>query len=86
MEWAPACHPECAGECADRFLAAEGDQPLLFHVWGHAFEFDKFKGREQFGRFRERIAGHSDMLYLTNAETMDVLTGTVRPDEWQLHA
>ncbi len=74
MDWCPTCHQETAGEYVDAFLAAESDTPLLFYIWGHAFEFDKFGSWEKFEAFCDRISGHGDILYLTNAEVMDILT------------
>lgn len=72
MAWFPTCqlHPneyEQLDRLTDEFLAYDGDDDKLFYLWGHSFELDKFNAWEHFERFCERIAGHSDVAYVTNS-------------------
>lgn len=58
---------------AERFLSEESDEPMLFYIWGHAYEFDIFPERwAQFDEFCASIAHRKDVFYGTNRE---ILTG-----------
>lgn len=55
----------------EEFLAAEADEPMLFYIWGHAYEFDIYPERwAQFEEFCRRISGKADVFYGTNAEVL----------------
>lgn len=78
MLWEPTCHQNDAQllELADRFVQAEAEnEELLFYVWGHSFEFEKFKSWDMFERFCEKVAGHSDIEYVTNGEVARYILG-----------
>lgn len=70
MEWHPTAYQndENLMELADRFLRQEAEEDRLFYVWGHSFEFDKYKSWDAFERFCEKIAGHKDITYAANGE------------------
>lgn len=70
MIWQPTCHQNdpALPELADSFIDAETDENSLFYLWGHSFEFDKYKSWDTFETFCEKIAGRSDINYVTNAE------------------
>ncbi len=56
---------------ADRFLSEESDEPMLFYIWGHAYEFDIFPQRwAQFDEFCKKISGRNDIFYGTNREVL----------------
>lgn len=55
---------------ADAFFADESDKPLLFYIWGHAYEFDIDDTWEEFEKFCAYIAGHDDVFYGTNREVL----------------
>ena len=56
---------------ADRFLSEESDEPMLFYIWGHAYEFDIFPERwEQFDEFCKKISSRDDIFYGTNREVL----------------
>ncbi|MCH5197312.1 MAG: polysaccharide deacetylase family protein [Oscillospiraceae bacterium] len=55
---------------ADEFLAADPQEPMLFYIWGHSYEFDIHNTWDTAERFCEKIAGHSDIFYGTNAEIL----------------
>lgn len=52
------------------FLDADPEEPMLFYLWGHGYEFD-FENRYQwFDEYCSMIAGHSDIFYGTNREVL----------------
>lgn len=63
-------------DLADEFLntAVKADrEPLLFYMWGHAYEFDREGGWERLTAFCEKMSGHEDIWYATNIQIMDYL-------------
>lgn len=70
MEWHPTCHqndPELF-RLAEEFINAEPTEDMLFYLWGHSFEFDKFGSWDTFERFCKLISGNRDITYMTNGE------------------
>ena len=58
---------------ADSFLSIKSEEPQLFYIWGHAYEFDIFPERwALFEDFLRKISGRADIFYGTNK---DVLLG-----------
>ncbi|MBQ0009918.1 MAG: polysaccharide deacetylase family protein [Ruminococcus sp.] len=57
-------------ELAERFLAAESEEPQVLYIWGHAYEFDIFDQWERMEEFCRLIAGHDDVFYGTNREVL----------------
>ena len=57
-------------ELAEKFLALETDEPQIFYIWGHAYEFDVFPHMtwERFEEFCKLIAGKEDIVYATNID------------------
>ncbi|MBQ8508650.1 MAG: polysaccharide deacetylase family protein [Clostridia bacterium] len=80
MEWYPTCylHPKEYDRLmvlADEFIALETEEDALFYLWGHSFELDKFGNWDDFERFCEKIAGKSDIRYVTNREVAAIVRG-----------
>lgn len=76
MAWYPTCqfHPSQYAELdrlTDEFIAYKGDGDLLFYLWGHSFELDKFGNWDRFERFCDKIAGKDDIAYVTNREVAE---------------
>lgn len=72
LQWHPTCHDndDRAPELAERFLAQDSEQPQVFFIWGHAYEFDK-TDRDRWGNFRrlcDRLAAREDIWFATNGE------------------
>jgi two-component SAPR family response regulator len=40
----------------------------MFYLWGHSYEFRRDNNWEIIEKFAEKIGGHSDIWYATNAE------------------
>ena len=58
-------------EVVDQFLASESDEPQLLYIWGHSYEMDAgYISWEAFEAICERLAGHDDIFYGTNAEVL----------------
>lgn len=66
-------HEPCLIDLAKEFLEAKADEPMLFSVWGHSYQFDYTKQWDEFEEFCRIISGHDDVFYGTNSE---VLLGT----------
>ena len=62
-------------ELAEKFLALETDEPQIFYIWGHAYEFDIFDHMswERFEEFCKLISGKDDIVYGTNLEVFKQL-------------
>ena len=68
----PTCHhddPELFNLC-DRFLSVESDwgYPMMFYLWGHAYEFEANNNWERIEQFAEKMGGKDDIWYATNIE------------------
>ena len=77
LEWHPTCHQnaENIDELARSFVEiTEPECDLLFYVWGHSFEFDKFKSWDRFEEFCRIVAGRNDICYMTNGEVYNYVT------------
>lgn len=65
-----ACSYDRLMELGRRFVELRPEQPQLFYVWGHSYEFDLDDGWNRFEAFCRLISGHSDIAYLTNREAL----------------
>lgn len=77
----PTCHhsDERLFSLIDKFLEQDPKyKPFLFYVWGHTYEFDFNKERNNWDyadEFCKRISGHTDTVwYATNLEICDYVT------------
>lgn len=55
---------------ADEFISLKPDEPKLFYIWGHSYEFDYENTWSLMEEFCKRISGRSDIFYGTNAEVL----------------
>lgn len=72
--WNPTCHhdDEKLMELADEFLTMDvPDDPKLFYVWGHTYEFERNNNWDMFESFMQKISGKEDIWYSTNIEIYD---------------
>ena len=72
LAFQPTCHhdDEKLFELAERFLSMETEQPQIFYIWGHSFEFDIRNDWERFEDFCRMISGRSDIYYGTNKDVL----------------
>ena len=70
----PTCHhddPELM-TLLDRFLALNPyDEPRLFYLWGHSYEFEQHGNWDVIERFAQAAGGRQDVWYATNIEVHD---------------
>lgn len=58
-------------ETGEKFLSLPSDNPAIFYIWGHAYEFDIYPERwEIFEEFLGMMSGKKDIFYGTNKEVL----------------
>ena len=57
-------------ELGERFLSLKADEPSVFYVWGHAYEFDIHNSWDRFEEFLKMMSGKDDIVYGTNKELL----------------
>ena len=66
-------HPKLM-EFADEFLSGEdGNDPKLFYVWGHTYEFNDNNNWEIIENFAEKVGNRKDVWYATNIEIYEYI-------------
>lgn len=56
-------------ELCDTFLeSAPRQQPEMFYLWGHTYEFDEKDNWDVIEKFAEKMKGHDDIWYATNMD------------------
>ena len=57
-------------ELAEEFIALKPDNPKVFYIWGHSYEFDIADEWDKFEDFCKLISGREDIYYGTNTEVL----------------
>lgn len=57
-------------ELARKFLELETEEPALFSIWGHSYEFHFRDAWDEMEEFCKLIAGKDDIFYGTNTEVL----------------
>ena len=57
-------------ELGEQFIKLEPEEPKLFYVWGHSYEFDYYDTWERFETFCRMMSGREDIYYGTNSEAL----------------
>ncbi len=72
LRFHPTCHHKAENlmELAKAFVEMDPEEPQLFYVWGHTYEFAGMDNWDVIERFCEYMAGRDDIFYGTNAETL----------------
>ena len=73
LRWDPTCHhdDEKLMELAEKFVNGFSFGPMLFYVWGHAYEFDGRQNWEKIEKLAAFMAEHKDKVWFaTNGEIM----------------
>lgn len=73
MQWHPTCDVNdfTALDLADELMKADTDEDMLFYVWGHSFEFDKFKSWETIEKLCEKLSSCNELVNMTNGEVYE---------------
>ena len=72
----PTCHfaNTRLEELTDRFLSEESEnQPMMFYVWGHSYEFEALNNWDVMERLLDRLGGRNDVWFATNMEIYEYL-------------
>lgn len=66
------CHMEWDKmfELGERFVSLKPEEPQVFYVWGHSYEFDIEDTWAKFEEFCRMISGREDIFYGTNREIL----------------
>ncbi len=72
LEFAPTCHhdDDMLFSLAKRFLEEKTEEPQIFYIWGHSYEFDGNHNWDRIERLCELLAGRDDIFYGTNAQVL----------------
>lgn len=72
LRFRPTCHHdnERVFELLEDFVNKPGDEPQLFYLWGHSYEFDVNGNWERLEQICERVAGRDDIFFGTNREVL----------------
>lgn len=72
LEFHPTCHhtDDDVFTLIDQFLNMDSEEPLLFYIWGHAYEFDGDQNWDRLEEICRRISRNPNVFYGTNAETL----------------
>ena len=72
LAFVASCRHAYAGlkELLERFLAYEGEEPVVFCLWGHSYEFDVDGNWDVIEALSKRLAGRSDIFFGTNSEVI----------------
>lgn len=70
FEWNPTCYHRDKEvlECADHFIEADEEEPRLFYLWGHSYEFDVDQNWELIENIAKKLGNRDDIWYCTNGE------------------
>jgi hypothetical protein len=73
----PTCHhknPELMS-LAEKFIGEKkpGQDPWLFYVWGHSYEFESDNNWNVIEEFAEKVGNRDDIWYATNIEIYDYI-------------
>lgn len=72
MRFKPTCHhndPKLF-KYAEQFINAESENPMIFYVWGHSYEFDGDDNWDRIEKLCKMLSGKSDILCCTNSEAL----------------
>ena len=62
--------PELCYELARELFEKDTEEDRMLYVWVHSYEFDLYRGWEDFERFLASIRGKDGVEYLTNKEAL----------------
>ena len=79
LAWNPTCKydDEAVMRLADEFLAYQGNEPKIFHIYGHSYEMtrkDKGCSFADFEQLLKKLSNRDDIRYVTNMEIVKELT------------
>ena len=72
LRFRPTCHHdnERLFELAEEFLTMETEEPKIFYIWGHSYEFEGNENWDRMEQFCRMVSKREDIFYGTNAEVL----------------
>lgn len=72
LRFRPTCHHdnERLFELAEEFLAMETEEPKIFYIWGHSYEFMGNDNWDRIEKLCQMLSGRDDIFFGTNAEVL----------------
>lgn len=72
LRFRPTCHHDdpLLFDLAEQFLAMEPEEPQIFYVWGHSYEFDGNRNWDRLERLLGMFAGKEDIFCGTNSDVL----------------
>ncbi len=73
LAWNPTCKYDDSQiqELSDLFLSYEGEEPILFYIYGHSYELTRKETPfdwDSFEKLLQKLSGKEDVWYATNIE------------------
>jgi hypothetical protein len=72
LTYQPTCHHKdpLLMELAEQFITLQPEQPQVFYLWGHSYEFDVDNNWKVIEDFCRLAGGRDDIFYAANAEAL----------------
>jgi peptidoglycan/xylan/chitin deacetylase (PgdA/CDA1 family) len=72
LVYQPTCHHKDAAlmELAEKFIALKPEEPQVFYLWGHSYEFDVDDNWQVVEDFCRLLSGREDIFYGTNEQVL----------------
>ena len=72
LRFRPTCHhdDEKLFELAEEFLAMETEEPKIFYIWGHSYEFMGNDNWNRIEKLCQMLAGRDEIFYGTNEKVL----------------
>lgn len=70
LKFGATCHHDYreTDQLLDRFISYDCEEPAVFCIWGHSYEFEVNGNWDRLERICEKIAGRDDIFYGTNSQ------------------
>lgn len=70
LRFGATCHHDCRDleQLLDSFIEYDENEPALFCIWGHSYEFEVNGNWSRLEKICEKIAGREDIFYGTNSQ------------------
>ncbi len=84
LRWHPTAHHSHAMALVDEFFASDVNEPALFMLWGHSWEFDGDTADNNWDLAKalcEQLSGHDDVWYAGAAEFVRYVDAVKRLDK-----